>query len=368
MLRLSRLTAALLLAALGGLAGAADAPPPLVKPAAPGNGIRARAPVTENNSTFMHFRAQVHKGGKKGELIDVRVALDTLPNPPQVTPQRLKAWGYEPPASGTFVLPELVIVGGQFAPKPAKGRDVELRIPNLKLKVVEQPGGGDEYAECAMSVSLRDLGVGTDRAAEPRLYFADKFFEVTLPGGAVKKLNTGDVASPDPQATAGELVPAFGAMGSGNYPVFAYAAVNGLTKYTTPTGKVETVNVGVASLSPGEPGVTMTLNTARGCGVVLEKPVPEGGTAPGKVKEFRLGLLTGPGFKAQKDIVIKDLTVDVIDDKSQAFVWLGSRFVEKHFTDGVYGCGSDGVWRLHGRVKPELLEDIKTRPAPPKKP
>ena len=80
-----------------------------------------------------------------------------------------------------------------------------------------------------------------------------------------------------------------------------------------------------------------------------------------------VGLLTGDGFKAQKDFVLKDVAVLVNDNKSESAIWLGPRFVETYFTDGVYGCASDGTWRLHGRVKAEFLEDIKTR-TPPKKP
>lgn len=98
----------------------------------------------------------------------------------------------------------------------------------------------------------------------------------------------------------------------------------------------------------------------------MEKEPGPGEIVPGKVKELRLALLTGVG-KVPKDFVLKDVTIHINDDKSQAFIWLGPRFVEEYFVDGVYGCGSDGVWRLHGRVKVELLQDVKTR-APAKKP
>jgi hypothetical protein len=246
---------------------------------------------------------------------------------------------------------------------------VEIRITNVKVKIEERPGGGNEFFGCDFALSLRDLTAGADKTFEPRVYFADRFFELTVPGAAVKRLNSGDIASPDPGATAGDFVPAVGTLHGAVYPTFAFASVNGLTKYTTPTGKTETVNVGVSSLTNYPvPGIVMTVQTARGCGVELAKVPRDGETVDGKVKELRLGLLTGPGFKVQKDFVLKDVTVQVDgDDKSQSFIWLGPRFIEKYFTDGVYGCGSDGVWRLHGRVKAEFLEDIKTR-TPPKKP
>jgi hypothetical protein len=151
--------------------------------------------------------------------------------------------------------------------------------------------------------------------------------------------------------------------------VFAFASLNSRTEYTTATGKMEKVNVLVSSITNyPAPGIMMTVNTARGCGVELEKVPRDGEPVAGKAKELRLGLMTGAGFKAQKDFVLKDVTVVVIDDKTQAAIWLGPRFVEEYFQDGIYGCASDGVWRLHGRVKAEHLEDIKTRTPPPKKP
>jgi hypothetical protein len=361
---------ALALFATVGTVGAADIPAPLVKPVTPtGTGVRVRVPVAEDKGTFMQFKAQIPKlQGKKGEMIDVKVALDTLSYMGKVNSKRWKAWGFEVPANGAGVLPELVIPAGQLAPKPAQGRDVELRLVNMKLLVVEPPGGQDEFEGCDFALSLRDLTGGADRAFEPRVYFADRFLELTAPGGAIKKLNTGDAPAPDPARPRGELVPALGTLNAAAPATFAFASVNGLTRYTTPTGKGETVNVAVAVLANyPEPGIVMSVNTARGCGVVLEKQPGDGELVPGKVKELRLGFLVGPGFKGQKDFVLKDVTVHVVDGKSQAFVLLGPRFVEKHFTDGVYGCGSDGVWRLHGRVKAEFFEDSKTR-MPPKKP
>jgi hypothetical protein len=112
----------------------------------------------------------------------------------------------------------------------------------------------------------------------------------------------------------------------------------------------------------------MTVHTARGCDV--EFTPPEGmdwGSVEGKVKELRLGVFAGPGLRAQKDFVLKDVKVVVYNQDSYGFVYLGPRFVEEYFKDGVFGCGPDGVWRLHGRVKTELLEDLKTRTPPPKK-
>jgi hypothetical protein len=49
-------------------------------------------------------------------------------------------------------------------------------------------------------------------------------------------------------------------------------------------------------------------------------------------------------------------------------MWIGPRFIEANLVDAVYSCDASGTWRLGGRIKPELLQDIKTRTPPPKKP
>ncbi len=364
---------ATLLAAVAALAPAAD-PPPLVKPVAPtGTAVRVRVPIVEDKNTFAQFPATIPKPkGKKGETVAVKVLIDTLPNHGIVGLKTWQDWGFEVPANRIGVLPELIISGAQVAPKPMKGRDVELRLTNVKVTITEPPAGQEAvFGGCDLWLSLRHLSASADATSEPRFYFADRFLELTAPGATVKKLNAGDATSPDPRATAGELVPVAGPLklNALSFPVFAFSSVNGRTEYTSTTGKLEKVNVRVSSVTNyPEPGILMTLGTARGCGVELEREPKVGETVSGKVKELRLGFATGDGFKAQKDFVLKDVTVQVTDNKSESAVWLGPRFVEAYLTDAVYGCGSDGAWRLHGRVKADLLEDIKTRMPPPKKP
>jgi hypothetical protein len=364
---LLQLAAAILLAC-GAFATAADDPPPLVKSVVPAAAsARVRIPVAEDEKTFMQFKARIPSPKKKGD-INAKVLIDSIPNPGVVELKTWQSWGFEVPANRVGVIPELIIPGAQIAPKAAKGGDVEFRVTNVKVNIVESPAGMPAvYGECDLWLSLRDLTGGADKAYEPRMYFRDRFIELTAPNAALKRLNAGAADSPDPKATGGELVPAYGQLG-GPSPTFAYAAVNGFTEYKTPNGKVERANVGVSSITAYEaPGILMTLNTARGCGVKLDK-MPTGDTVvTGTVSELRLGLQTGPGFKAQKDFVLKDVTVYVNDDKTLAAVWLGPRFVEKYFKDGVYGYGADGGWRLHGRVKAADLDDIKNRP-PAKKP
>ena len=363
--RRSRALLAVLLAAAGAAVVAADAPP-LVKPVVPARGaVRARIPVTEDKRTPMQFKAQI--AGPKGKRFDATVLLDSLPHKGTVALKTWKAWGFEVPANRTGVLPELVVAAAQVATKPAKGRDIEVRLANVTVDIVERPEG-DYASDYDLALCLSDLTGGADRRFEPRLHFADKFLELTVPATAVKPLKTGDATAPDPPANADDKrVPAVGTMQANGYPAFAFASVNGHTRYTA-AGRVETVNVGVSSTSNyPAPGIVMTLNTARGCGVEMANLPGDGEVVPGKVKELRFAVLAGVGLRTPKDFVLKDVTVHVTDDKSQSFVWLGPRFVEEYFADGVYGCGADGVWRLYGRVKPAFLEDAKTR-TPPKKP
>lgn len=365
---LSRPTAAACLLAAGALVASADDPAPLVKPIAPPtNSARVRVPIAEGEGTFVQFRAQFANPKKKGETTSAKVLLDTLPNPGRVGLKTWQDWGFEVPANRIGVIPELIISAAQLPSKAGKGGDVEFRVKNVKVQIYEPPAGQSAvFGDCDLWLSLRDLTGGADKTFEPHLYFADKFLELTAPNAVLKKLPTAELPVPDPKATAGELVPAFGAIGADT--AFAFASVNGLTQFKTPTGKVERVNVVVSSITNySAPGIVMPVSAARGCGVEMEK-LPAGGKAvPGKVKEFRLGLATGAGFKAPKDLVLKDVTVYVLDDKSGAVIGVGPRFVEEYFTDGVYGSASDGGWRLYGRVKPELLADVKTR-TPPKKP
>lgn len=368
----SRLLATALLAALAllGTVGAGAEPAPLLKPVTPAGGAaRVRLPVTEDAQTFAQLKGTIPNPKKKGETVAVKVLIDTLPNVGRVSLKTWKDWGFEVPANRLGTLPELVVTGTQLGTKGTKGGDIEFRATNIRLSIVEPPAGSEAAFGCDLWVSVRDLTGGTDRAAEARFHFADRFLELTAPGAAVKKLATADVVVPEPKGAEGELVPVAGAQALRNgVPTFAFAAINGRAEYVTPAGKTEKVNAMVSSITNyAPPGVLMTLNTARGCGVELEKQPADGETVTGKVKELRLALLTGPDLKVPKDFVLKDISVAVIDEKTIAAVWLGPRFVEEYFADGVLGCGADGVWKLHGRVKPELLADPKTRTVPPKK-
>jgi hypothetical protein len=351
---------------LGVFGAAADGPPPLVKPVTPANGVRVRVPVEENPKTYMQFKATVAK--KKGDTFDVKVMIDTHHNSARVELKKWKSWGFDVPNNRIGVIPELIIPSAQISPKPTKGRDVDFRVANVKVNIIESAVGNDAVGGgCDILLSLRDLTGGADRTFEPRFYFHDKFLELTAPGTMVKRLNTGDMTSPDATATAGDLVPAVGTMNAtSGSPVFSFASVNSYARYMLTTGKVETVNVSVSTIANyPEPGIVMTLSTAHGCNVELEKQPREGETVTGKVKELRLEMLTGPGFKTKKDLVLREVTVYVSEDKTHSAVILGPRFVEKYLTDGVYGCGSDGVWRLHGRVEAKYLEDPKTRQPQP---
>ncbi len=371
-LRLARASTLLAVAAIA-LTAAADEPAPLLKPVTPqGSGARVRFAVDgKSNMTDSQFKAQIQSAkikGKKGETIDVTVAFDTLPTKGYVSAKKWKSWGFEIPANKIGLLPELVVSGSQLAPKASK-RDVMIRIPSIALEIIDPPGGSDQVFGSDITLGMSDLTRNNDRFFEPRYYFGDKFLELTVLGTALKRLGTGDEVPPPPSITRepAELVAVSGATVLRGVPVFAYAAINGQTQYKTPDGKDEWVNVGV-SANTNWNGLLMTLGTARGCGVQMEDAKDVTGTgatfqamiARGKLKEFRLGFSTGPGAKAQKDLVLKDVTVFIDKNNSNHFVWMGPRVINQHFKDAVYAFGPDG-WRLHGRAKPDELQDIKTR-------
>ena len=144
-----------------------------------------------------------------------------------------------------------------------------------------------------------------------------------------------------------------------------FVSVNGQTQYIIPAlGKVEPV-IALMDIGAGSP-IVLPPTVARGCGVEFVKGK---GFAVAKVSELRLGVVTGPGIKGTRDLVLKDVPVAVTDSEDDRVIWFSAKFVEDYFKDGVFGCGPAGAWRLHGRVKTELLEDPKTRkPVQPKKP
>jgi hypothetical protein len=177
---------------------AADEPAPLLKPVVPtGSATRVRFPVTEGFPKTMQFKAQLPNGKKKSELVSVVVAFDTLAGQSYVSAKNVERWGYDPKVK-ELVLPELVIAVTQPAPaKSAKGTDATLRLVNVKLTVVEAPGSGDATVyQSDLSLSASNIYYGSERAAEPRVSFADKFVEFTAPPGLVKKLNTSDAPVP----------------------------------------------------------------------------------------------------------------------------------------------------------------------------
>jgi hypothetical protein len=375
---LSRLALPVAVLALAALVSAVpDDPAPLLKPVVPqGSGVRVRVPVhTGNVHTDSQLKARV-ANSKTGETIDVTVAFDTLPGKSHVSTKKWKSWGFEVPANKIGVLPELVIPATQLAPKPSKGRDVEVKFAAVALEIVDPPAGSDLVFGSDLSIRLSELTKNADRTFEPRFYFGDTFLELTVPGGTVKRPGTGDGTPPEPAVNSdAKLVPVSGPMVVRRAPVFAFASINGLPRYKTPDGKFETVTVGVSSNTNWPGGVMMTLGTARGCGVEIDEAKETTGAAAtaeklivkGRVKEFRLGFQAGTGFEDQKDLVLKDVTVYVDKTNSGHFVWLGTKFVNENLTDGVYAWSSEGNYRLLGRARPELLQDIKTR-TPAKKP
>jgi hypothetical protein len=355
-------------------AAPADPPAPLLKAVVPtGSSVRVRVPVTEERMVTMQFKGKVPGArAKKGEMIDVTVGIENLPGPSYISSKRWQSWGYEVPQNKIAVIPELTLLGTQLAPKSTKGGDVQVKMSAIRLEIIEPPGGVETVRGCDIFLSLKELTKNNDRTFLTRFYFQDKFFELTAPAGAVKRLGSGDEPPAEPAVTADAgLVPFACPMRAG--PLFAYSAVNGVTQYKTAAGAVEQVNAGVSTTNDWPTGVLMTIGAARGCGVEMDQSTDEKGLGAtfetrvikGKVKELRLGAMTGPDFKSAKDIVIQDLTVWVDKSNSGHFMWLGPRFLDTYFKDQVMACGPDGQWQLYGRAKFDILEDIKLRPKKP---
>ena len=376
------------------VSSAADEPAPLLKVVTPaGTNLRVRIPVTPGFPKVVSFPAQVPNGKKKSELMDVHVAYDALPNPSYISAKKLESWGYTvPKGAREFVLPELLITGAQIAPNPAnppkgakagnelKGSDVVIKLTNVKLTVVPEAAAKDDSIHFNdFSLSATSLFGNNERTMEPRLSFADKFLELTVPVANVKRPGTETVSAPEVSVSPDtKLAPAFGpTMMRSGLPVFVFASINGQDTYTKPDMKtIVPVNVSVSSITNMSDGVMVTLGLARGVKIEMEAnaagQMATGVEAksefiPGKIKELRLMLMTGPGMKTQKDLVIKDLPVMIDKNQSEGYMLIGQKFIDAYFTDGVYSNAGDG-WKLHGRVNPELLFDIKTRKQPEKKP
>lgn len=359
----------------------AQEPAPLLKPVTPAaSSTRLRLATSEDKPVFFHINARIPDPKKSDKSFEITVAFDNQPGKAHVALKKWKSWGFEVPANRVGLLPELIIPASQLAPKLTKGgRDAEYRISNIKVEIIEPPADGDTILLCDLLLPMSDFTrAASDRAFETRIYFPDKFVEFTAPNATVKRLGTGDEKPlPDPAITPDkDLVVATGptTLYYGT-PTFAFASIDGQQQYKLPSGKTETVNVGIGTTMNWQDGLLMTTGMARGCGIKIEdakdlKGIGTGFDATvgrGKIKELRLAFMTGPNLKTPKDLVLKDVSVIVDKNNSEHFMWVGPRFIETHLADAVYACDSTGVWRLHGRIKPELLQDIKTR-TPPKKP
>jgi hypothetical protein len=362
-------------------APAADDPAALLKPVVPPAGqVRVRLPITPGFPQPVTFPAKLADGKQKSKQLDVRVALDCLPNPSYVTAKKLEDWNYEVPRGAKeIVIPEIQLSTVQLAAakgsKGPTGTDTVVRLTNVRLTIVNAPGSTDNSIHTAdLSLSYTTLFGSAERAMEPRLSFGDKFLEWTWPVTGTKRPGTSDQTAPDVTASKDEkLVPAYGAMITRNTPpVFAFASINGYDTYKTPEGKVMPVNVMVSSITNMTDGVYITLGLQRGCKVDMEQ-VAVGAKAvgvenkselnPGKIKELRIALNIGPGLKTMKDIVIKDLPVVVDRNITDGYMHVGQRFMDTYFPDAVYAADGAG-YKLHGRVNPDLLADPKTRKKP----
>jgi hypothetical protein len=361
------------------LLSAADEPAPLLKAIAPAGGnVRVRFPISAGHPKPMTFSAQVPRGKRKSELVDVVVAYDSTPNPSYVTAKKLESWGYDlPKGAKEFVLPELYISAAQIAPKAKGGADVVLKMTNVKLTVVYNPGSTDDTVHTGdLCLSALAMFQNNERFVEPRLSFADKFIEMTVPGATIaKRPGTDTVPIPDVSVSAdAKLVPSMGVTTArgGSGPWFVWASIDGQDSYKTSDGKVIPVNCCVSSITNMPDGIQLTIGLARGVKIEMDEAGKEvnavgvenkSGYVMGKIKELRIELMTGPGFKTKKDLVLKDQPVYVDRNVTEGYMSIGQRFMDKYVTNAVYAHPGDG-WKLYGRISPEFLLDIKTRKKP----
>jgi hypothetical protein len=345
-------------------APAADEPLPLLKPVPPGNGsIRVRIPTTGPAT----FKAQVPRGkGKKGEMIDITVVFGLSGTGGSTSLKTFQSWGYEADKPGSYVLPELVVPASQISPKLAKGHDINIHVPMIKVELYEYAGDVAPKDGGAISLGLGEVSRASSQAAETRLHLVDKFLEFTTPNMGLKRPGTDLITVTEAKPTADPaLVVSAAPGGVPDSTTFAFSSVNGLTQYKTPDGKIEPVVTSFSHMSG--PPIIMSFRLAHGCGVEMEEPKGDFSYLKGKVRELRVAFQTGKGLTGQKDFVLRDVPVLVSSEKTTGHVVLGTEFAAEYCKDAIIACGPDGFWRLHGRVKPDFLQDIKTR-TPPKKP
>jgi hypothetical protein len=353
------------LAAAVSAPAADDAPAPLLKRVNPGpNALRVRFPISYAATKPMNFTAVV-PNEKRTAVFAVTVALSTLPGAPlQVSAKKLEKWGYAPGPAREFVFPEFLIPTAQIAPK-VRESDAVIRLKNVPFAVVETPNSADGSIHSAdLTVPLSALYADEDRA-DPRLSYTDRFVELTVPAADVYRTETSAIKPSEPTATRDPaLVPAA--------CPFAYTAVNGRRWYPSAEGTIVRVRTILSAGLTWSTGIIMSGDMARGCGVELDadaKPTIGVGLAnkseylPGKIKELRLGLLTGPDLTTEKDLVLRDVPVMINKESTFGKIYIGPKFVETYFKDGI-SSRTGGEWRLHTRVDPDRLFDIATRTEP----
>lgn len=396
-IRLTTLAAGLGLALAATAADEPPGPPPYLKPATPPSGqVRVRVPITGDPQTPYRVRAFVARPkGKTGDPIEVVVGINTGARA-VATSKMVRSWGYTPGPDRKVVLPEFVIVGQQLAPVPkaAKGkdsagadagRDVLARVTQLTVECLDTVAEEtDKVLGSDIIVGVHDLTKHQDRAAEPRLHFTGKLFDMNFASGMVKKA-PGEPTEliPEPVSTADpKLSVVFAPLANrqGVGPAFHYASFNGIDAVKNRMGQSMPISVGVTAATTLRSGVIMSTGMSHQLGLKLdpEKATQDfltldkkGKFVPVEVKEMRIGVMTGRGPATANatpmDLVIKDLEVVVDTQESEPMVWVGPNFINKYFPDAVYTTSMPGATeplRLYGRVNPEALMDPKTRKKP----
>jgi hypothetical protein len=342
-----------------------DPPAPILKPVSPAGGqVRVRYPLAGGDKKVLQFSTKALVAPGKARMedtpVEITISLGTSGRN-MATDKMLRSWGYDVPAGAkVVVLPELTLTGTQIAPKAAKGSDVAVRLTSVRVEVKDADAvRSDKMYGTDLYMVLHEIVRGADRAMEPRLNFAERCLDLNFPPASVKRPGTGDDPPPDPPSKADPKLTVFAApITARPNAVFTHVTINGMDTLKFPNGPVP-LQVILSSAQYFQEGFLLAIGAARLLGVDVD--TSKGQISEARVKELRLGVQVGAGYKTAKDFVLTDVPVLVDTFDSGPIVSIGPNFINKHFPDAVYAADRTGTHRLYGRVNPETLGEPKTR-------
>ena len=352
----------------------------------PAGAVRVQVPLTEQGTGRLYFSAQLPLPGgslqfkNRPKPADARAEIDQrttikvtydalLGSRSVVSKKKWQQWGFPlPPAGQLATIPELWIPAVQLAPNPKQHRDVQIRLTNLNVELVESPEETCTIFGSDLLLLASDLTRHNEARWQPHLHFSRNYLELTVPQNQIRRLETAEIL-PREKASGEEIgdeIPVAAVVASRGSPILTYVAINGKDEYLLPSGQRMKVRAMVASALSC--GIAMTMGTARGCGVeITDREVPGQGLtfkttmAKGRIRELRLELFPLPEGSRPRDLVLENLEVWIDLNDSDHWVWLGPDFWRQHFTEPIYVCTPQGSWKVYAFLSPRQLVDPKTR-------